>query len=390
MKKTGNFWLLNFRKKFKMKKEVLVFIFVIVLCSGIVNASLGISPAKIEINFQPSLKQEYSYSVNSGNPEQKLEIYAKGEFADYVSFDKEELIGGGGFIVSLNLPKNIEKPGKHAIIIGVKEKVDEELGGGIGVSIAVQAVIYLNVPYPGRYAEITLTSDNANAGESVNFKLEIINNGKEDLDLSPIIEIFSDETKIETLYFNDRIVKSQTKIKLKKSLDTLNYNPGEYTAIAMIDYGKIVKAESKFKLGELFVNILNYSEKIFIGGIQKFEIQIESSWNNGINDVYANVSFLNDSKILTSFKTPPANLEPWQKTNIQGFFDSSNFEKGSYKSDITLYYSGETSNKIVDVKFIKKNSKRILVLVLIVLFLILLLIFLIKRYHKILGGFLKK
>lgn len=338
----------------------IIFTIVIILINTV--SALGISPGKIEFNFQPGLEQTISYRVFGTGSETELRLYIEGDLAQYVKLDKEKLIGGGGFIVILKLPEYIEKPGKHRILIGAREIIDEELVETmIGTSINIRGVIEINVPYPGKYIEITLKSHNVNVGEPVRFELEINNKGKETVIFSPKIEISSQEKLIETLYLKERVLKSQETIKLYKVLDTTDYNPGTYTALAVVDYGKVAKAESSFKIGELFINITNTTKQIIIGGIQRFDIEIESGWNDKIEGVYAEVSILNTSDTMISFKTSPTSLTPWEKKTITGFFDTANFKKGFYDVNITLIYYGKdvgkSSSELVKIEFIKKTNK---------------------------------
>jgi len=351
------------------------------------SSALRVSPGKIEFNFQPNFEKKIGYSAYQENPERELKLYVEGDLAEYVKLDKEKLIGGGTFTATLKLPENIEKPGKHRIFIVVREILDEELiGTTIAGLVAIKGVIDIYVPYPGRYLEITnFKSHNVNTKEPVNFELEISNKGKENLTITPRIEIISSNKTIENLYFKERFLESPGEIKLKKVLNTTNYNPGTYIALAIVDYGKIAKAESEFKIGELIINILNHTRQVFIGGLHKFDIEIESGWNNNIDGVYAEVFFLNNSNAMLSFKTSSTSLTPWGKKNITGYFDTRNFEEGFYDANITLFYYGKdvgkSSSKLVKIEFIKETNK-LLVMVIVagILFVLIIIGFLIRKY----------
>ena len=104
-----------------MKKGILI---VLLLVIPLVS-SLGISPSKHYIDFQPGLELEYAFKVYAAS-NQKLEVFAAGEFPESVEFDKKEIMGGDGFKAKIKLPNNIDKPGRHTIIVGVREKKVEE------------------------------------------------------------------------------------------------------------------------------------------------------------------------------------------------------------------------------------------------------------------------
>jgi hypothetical protein len=375
-----------------MKKRNLKLFLIIGFVFFLINLSsaLRVVPGKIEFDFHPNLEKTILYSASQDNPERDLILYVEGDLAEYVKLDKEKLVGGGTFTATLNLPEEIEIPGKHRIFIVVRETLDEEVVGTTIVGlIAIKGVIDIHVPYPGRYLEITsFKSSNVNLKEPVYFELEISNKGKEDLTITPRIEITSLNKTIENLYFNERLLKVQDEVKLKKTLDSTDYNPGTYMAFAFVDYGKIAQAESEFKIGELIINILNHTEKIIIGGLHKFNIEIESGWNDNIEGAYAEVSFLNNSKSMFSFKTSSTSLTPWQKKNITGYFDTRTFEKGVYDANITLFYYGKSvgksSSKLVKIEFIKETSKLLIAVIvagiLFLLVLVVAIIFSIRRY----------
>jgi len=139
------------------------------------------------------------------------------------------------------------------------------------------------------------------------------------VNVSPKIDILSDDETIETLYFFNREIKSQERIELKKILDTRGYNPGVYRALAIVDYGRLAKSESRFNIGELIIHLVNYTKQVEIGGINSFDIEIESGWNNKIDGAYAEVFISNSSVDLFSFKTSSTSLEPWEKKQLLDF-----------------------------------------------------------------------
>jgi len=375
-----------------MKRRFIQFIFVFVIFIFLINFvfALGVSPAKVEANFVPGFETEITYTVSHNNPSTEFELYVAGDLNDSVKLDKDKLVGGGSFTASVNLPMIIEKPGRHRILIGVKEVVSEKdlevSGAMIRTSVTIQAVIDINVPYPGKYIETSLSSHNVNSGEPVNFKLGIISKGKEDVNVTPKIDINFGNKTIETLYFMNREIKSQEKIELEKSLDTSGYNPGTYSALAIVDYGKLAISESTFKIGELSINLVNYTKQIEIGGIQRLNLEIESGWNDNIDGVYAEIFIFNNSGTFAEFETSSTTLEPWERKNIVGFFETDNFEKGFYSANLTfIYYGknvGKSSSELIEIEFIEKESsvKMILFIVAGIILLIVILLIVIKKY----------
>jgi len=335
----------------KNRGIIIILFFTLLFSIYNVNATLGLTPALIEVNYAPGMDFTTSFSTIGVAPDQKINIYAVGDFAEYVNFNKKEMMGGGTFEVNVKLPKNAEKPGKNRLYIGVIENKTSGEEEGIGTAVAVEALVMIHVPYPGQYAEITFSGNDVNAGEPVNFVLEITNLGKEEIIAKPKIEIHSYDGKlVETLYLESRALMPQDKVKIKKNLDTIDYKPGPYKAIAIVDYGNTAKAERDFRIGELYVDVLNWTSKTQQGKINEFLIGVESKWNSEISNIYAEVNITKNNVQLDNFKTPSVSLKPWETKTLKGFLNAENIEAGTYKGQLTLYYENKTTEKSFNLK----------------------------------------
>lgn len=366
----------------RLYKLILCAVFFIIFLKQII--ALGVTPGRYEINFEPNLKMTIPYEVFADSSKELI-LSLDGDLAKYGKLSTDTLKGGGKFNLMLELPENLETPGKNVLWIRVKEKVDDELvEGSIGTSVSIGVAVIVNVAYPGKYLELDFSSNNANAGEPIEFLLNIKSKGTDTLIIEPKIEIMSGEKIVDTLIFNEREIKSQEEIKLKKSWDTSNFNSGKYKAVALVDYGGVARAEHDFRIGELVIDILNYTKKISIGGIKAFEIDIASGWNNNIDGAYAIVAINNEGDNYIEFKTDTEQLTPWEEKRIVGHFDSSNFTEGIHDANITLIYfgkeQGRSTSKLVEVEFVKELPIEIIVAV--ILIFIIGVVLLIKKFRK--------
>jgi len=364
-----------------MKRELIVlsvFLFIIIYCAN-VFAALGLSPAIKNIDFSPNLKFEYTYTVEEDDSEKEIEIYAGGELAEYVSFDKTMLVGGGSFKVTVELPEEIKVPGKHRILIGVKEVPGDE-ESLIGTSLTVEAVIYVFVPYPGKYLEASIsTSGDVNAGENVKFISNVNNLGKEDVVAGIGIDVYSASgEKIETLGLGDKDIKSQERKTYNTILKTEDYKPGPYRAELVVNYGEILRAETSFRIGGLFVNITNYTRELLSNKINKFSVGIESQWNSKLENIYAEVKVRD---INLSFKTVSSELMPWERKSLEGYIDVGDFE-GVYDAVISLNYAGIISEKEIEIKIVKETNLTLHVLLGVLVFAVVLVYFFLINRRK--------
>ncbi len=373
-----------------MKKEILVLLVISIFLLNLqLVLSLGISPAIQYVDFQPGLELEYSFKVYAGS-EQSIELYSEGEFSELVKFDKKELNGGGGFNIKIKLPQEIEIPGKHTLLIGAREKVDAE-AGAIGTSVVVRAPIFIQVPYPGKYAEISLLIHNANVGEPIKFEVSVASMGKEPILATTNIEIYSEKKKIETLDLGTKLIENQKSDKFIKFLNTSNYKPGDYNATAIVDYqAAIAKKSSGFRIGELFVDMTNYTNEIIKGGIKPFEINIESLWNDPIENVYGEIYIIKNNMSIISFLTPSVSLSGWEKKTLNGYVNTDTLELGEYDLDININYEGKKTMNKGKLTIKTKQKYRAYYIIGSILTVLIVLIILIFIYFKFIKRIIKK
>ncbi len=325
-----------------MKRGIFVFILLFILALFILafsqsaSAFLGISPAKQTANFIPGEELEYKFNVVA-SPETRIELYAREEFSELVRFDKKVLVGGGSFTVRFKLPMQIEKPGAHRLIIGAREVIDEEVGG-LGTAVAVQAPIFIIVPYPGKYATVSIIASNVNVGEKLQFQVMVSSMGKEPITALTSINIYSGDKKVETLDLGAKYIESQSSATFRKSVNA-DYKPGEYEAVATVQYdGQTANASLKFKVGYLFVNITDYTREIVKEGIQQFKINVQSLWNNPIANVYGIVDIIKNGSNISSFSTPSIKLEPWETNALTGYLETEKLETEYYGLKVRVDY----------------------------------------------------
>jgi hypothetical protein len=373
---------------------ILLLIFIPLLNS--VSAGIGIMPAINSFKFEPGKVIQIKFSVFTDSPDERLKMIVGGELGemlpDMVKFDKEEMIGTGTFTATITMPDKINKPGRQLLAIGAKQI--RQSTGGIATSVGVMAAVYIMVPYPGKYAEINFNTKNVNIGEPAIFELQILSRGDESIFTRNKIEISNENGLIETLDLGDRPIPREDEITIKKSLDTTNYKPGDYNATAVVQYESgIVRSSKKLRIGRLYVRIINFSQSIKKKGIQPYQIDIESLWNDDIENVKAEVYLTRENIKALDFVTPSVKLDPWQITSLIGYADTDKLELGKYDAEVKVVYSGNSTIQKGQIK-VERESKLIYYLIIAGIALVVLIILawvvyiLIKK--KFFGIFSKK
>ncbi len=359
-------------------KKLVLFLLVIVLFSNFTSAALGISPAIVEINFVPGAEHTLKFNIISDDPLQEIEVFLDGDFSEYSSLSKTELVGGDFVIVQIKLPYTANKPGFHSLTIGAKTVPSETSFLGTAIDIRVPMKIF--VPYPGRYVEGQLNLPDSNVGEEIPVELHVINRGKENLFVKPDIDFLSEEGDIiSSLTFKQVQINTTGERYFRKFLNTSEFKPGNYLAKAIIDYGEIIEINRTFRIGSLFVDIVNFTKELPEGGIQRYYIDIESKWNNNLGEVFADVVIFNDLENFP-FRTPSVELKAWNKETLEGFLDTRDLD-GEYDVNITLHYRDQT-NFVTGKLLINPKSFNVLILTSLSVILLLIVIFILLRRKK--------
>lgn len=351
-----------------MKRGFIVLALLIIISFN-VNA-ITLQPPKIEINFQPGMEYSGSYNVKNDYTDQKIPVYitVSGDMNESFNLDDKEYIipenSWQPFNFKIKMPDDIE-PGDHAQYITINEGAKET--GMVGAVAGVALLVVISKPYPGKYLSVNLEVQDGKINEDINFKVTVENKGVEDVDsLTGEIKIFdSKENLVDTINFVSGSVNSGGNREFNEKWKT--DKRGEYKAEVVLNYdSNIGKSKSKFKVGELLVEILSVNaEPVKKDGIARFDINVQSDWNSKINNIHTEV--IVDDKIS---KGESFALEGWESKNVTVYFDTTGLSEGEYNSLVKLYY--ESKEKSMNTKLIITKKVDLMMIGLIILVLLLL------------------
>lgn len=346
-----------------MKRGIILCLVFFSFLSFVLGSFSGVAPSSYNIDFKPNLRQEFIFTFIFEKGVDS-EIYVTGDFKEHVKILKEEKELRNGrkrVYVELNLPTEADKPGLNIIRVGAIEKPTDH--SGISISADVSGLIRVRVPYPGKYAELNLKTSNANAGEKVPYELTVYSRGKESIFITPKLEIKNIDGLFEIISLEKRTVNSNNNTVYKGFIETKDYKPGDYNLTAIVDYeGKQeAKTTALFRLGELNVRLVNYTREINAGKINRFNIEIESLWNNEIKEVYGTMTVIGYPDIY--LQTPTISLTPWRKTQIVGFIDATEIKANVVHAEITLFFDGESKTEIIEINIIHPINWTLILLI---------------------------
>ena len=339
-------------------KSILCLLILVFVCS-VVCAVEGVNPGSYEVDFESGLEKEFIFDfVLDGKEELKI----RGDLAGYVELDKDEIVGREDVVARLKLPEVLDNFGVNNIWI---------------IAGDVAAIIKVWVPYPDRYVDLSLAVPDVNIGEEVLINLKVSNFGKEALNVSPIVKIYNliadcrsvlsepdvvnssivdCQEFIEVFEGEERKLDSLESFDYEFSFDSSNYSSGDYLAVVGVDEFNM---DDVFRLGERGIKILNYTREVRGGGLRRFEIEVESIFDDRMKEVYAEVRIIGRKSggevsldRVGGFDSSIVSLGGWERKVLVGYFDARELE-GEVMLSIDVYYDGEVESEVVRVNVMK-------------------------------------
>lgn len=346
-----------------MRKLAIYFFILVWMVESSVAVGIISSGDNIIIDFKPNLEQTLTFGVRSNMAAgMDVSLGIGGEMSKYAILSESSLFLEPGetkyFTVTVKLPGEVEvMPGDHQIRVSA---VESPSGEGIATRGAVSTYFIIRVPYPGIYARVGFDVSDVNVNETVDFRVTIRNLGTEDLtNAHGTIEVYDgSESLLKTLDIEQTEVKGQTSKEIVKTMPTTGVKPGPYKAVATVFYftNKTI-LEKGFRIGSLEARIINYTKEFEKDKINKFDIVVESGWNDAISDIYADISIKGGNGKIASLRTPNTELNPWERETLFTYWDTAAVEEGEYDAVITLGYSGQTTTESGKVSVFEKKKK---------------------------------
>jgi hypothetical protein len=346
-----------------------ILIFIIILVSFIFALSnyveaIGVAPSEKSYVFD---SKEISYNLRIMNDEKfqgTFHVEATGELSKYVTFSKtninfdaqkaDEVIN-----VKLSIPKDADvPPGEYIIRIAVT--ADQSSSSGVTAFVGVISKLQVTVPGDISFIKIQTYVPNFINGQENSFSVEVINKGiKPATNCFAVIDILTPENaKIMSLVAPRKDVAG-TRTEIIVLPWTPNVNNGQYVAKASVVCDDTTSEERKsFMIGSPAVSIVNFvSEDFVLGGINRFDLILQSEWADVIKDVYANVELMKDGTSKGRAKTESGNIGPLEKLSLPVFIDTKGLEPGKYSMYIMLNYLGKEVGEVYAVDVTQNEFK---------------------------------
>lgn len=297
-----------------MSNKIKIFILILLIflfLAKFVNA-IGISPARIELDFKPSSTYTYEITlVNSLGKTINAETYVNLNLLDNsIKEDLRESVELSEYKLSftesdktkkitatINFPKTIRKSGVHKIRIGVIESVPG--GEQMGAVAANELTILINAPKgaPG------------------------------------VLDIEEGETT--TTIKQEIIQPVPVKEKIERTFPwylILIINLLGLIIIALVVYLVYRLKSSSLKITNLIAKTIKQ------GATAKIEIYLKNSSNKVMDDIYIKLHILRNNLVIKEITSGPLRLDKKTQGMIEQNWHAE--DNGNYTARLTIYYNG--------------------------------------------------
>ena len=346
----------------------ILLVLVILFFSNSVYA-ISISPGNTVVYFEPDKTEKIDFFVtNLENDNMDVKVFIDGSQKENMNFEDQSFSLKYGekkeFSFDFKMPTQMNSPGDFTTKIYAHQLSKANLGSGtIGATAGVISNVILRVPYEGSYLSAKITANSVSVGQPVEFKLRIDNLGSVPIpEIKGKIVIYNSlNNSVGEVIFEDSLDLNTIK-EIDLYWDSKNMLADEYTAKLIITYqSKLFETEAIFKLGDLFVEIVNYKDELNSGEINEYPFTLRSAWNQKIDEVYI-ILHINVSGNELDFKDKSFELKPWEEVNMTSYIDARLIPPGKYDASFMVFYNGFVNSE----KFVLNVKKGVNILAIVV------------------------
>jgi len=309
---------------------------------------LGIAPGTLDADSSTPQKM---FIINNEHKDMKVLVYAEGDYADNVAISHSIVtLKSTDEMVQFTaaMEKTPDKPGSHPVRI-IAVEIPDESSDTIVARQAVAAVLNLVVPYPGKYADAELVIPKKQAGEPLEFVVKITNRGTGAISKAQArIEVYSPANEMLASLTSDEKAVNAGEMRELVARYHNELKEGKYFAKAYVNYdGEEIVLEQPFSIGNMLVDIRSVYVKDFsLGEIARFDIMIESKWNEQIPDIFADMEIHDRyGKEIAQSKTKEVDLPAGGVDVLDAYWDTDEVTVGQYNAKITLHFLGNNLEK---------------------------------------------
>jgi len=355
---------INNCKSAKSLVVALTFIFFILLLILPNVYAIGVTPGRTSIDFSPSMEKEVGFSiVNTEHKAMNVAFTITGDLKEYISLSNDVVSFNSDedskeFKYKIKLPEKLT-PGLHIAEIEAIELPENinDVKLVVKATVSVVTQVYVYVPYPGKYVDVSLDIIPKEDSNKVNFYIPLVSRGQEKINSAKgTIDIYKGNEKIDMVSTNEVSLITTEKKELSAVWDAVN--GGEYTAKIKVVYdGNVKEVEKKFSVGNESIGLLGVSTNNFkLGDVARIRILVQNKLSDDAKDASASLSvFSSNSEKIADLKSENYDLPALSNTEMIVYWDTEKLETGDYDSELGINYNKKFIVKNLQIK-VTENS----------------------------------
>jgi len=337
----------NHPNEAKLQILVVLLLMLLIVCAPPATG-LGVSPGRKTVDFVPNSSIEIELEVINPDPEAaEVILSADGEIKDMIFLEETELYLQSGnfrtpFKVLFNFPSEMA-PGLHSGRIMITPRLALGQEGALSAFISPVIILNVRVPYPSKYADVSLYVVSVDEGTPVPVYVQFDNIGSENImSAGAAIDIFGPKgDRLASLSAGSANIDKGAFMKLQASPSPI-LKRGDYTANISAHYDDHNENfTSNFSIGEPLIRVRELKTRNLVyGQINRVLFTVRNEWNKelsakGFIDINGHQS-----------EMPSFSLKADEEKEVTGFLDTTGLPNGEYNLTITLAYASQIkSNK---------------------------------------------
>ncbi len=338
-------------EKNHIKRCLQLLLFSVFFLSGIKAAhSLGIMPAEQVFEYIPGNIENCQVTIQNSLPyEIDVELFARGVLSSSVTFTQGDHVTvpakqKASVPITIKLPEEDTVYGKACAIVWAKRV--PKTNSGISATEKVGAKFCTEIPYPGKYLELSVSPKAVNVGTSSStVLLKYTSKGKEIIQsIKSTIYILNKNGTVlkqyQTKEVKDLFTGAQETIALE--IDVSDLLGGEYIVKVDTIYDeKTISKNATLTIGYPDIEVRSYSNNIAVNFADEFKISLKNKYLNDFKVVYAEIVIYSDGKEL-SYSTAPITLKADSYGNLKTVIPTQNLKVGEYPIRIIIHFDDKT------------------------------------------------
>lgn len=309
--------------------------------------SLGVAPSFYNLNADASTQTLKLRILNSHHEDMYVQLTPQGDLAPYVTLaddmyhlDPEE--ESKIIYYTLFIPEDLPA-GPNDLRMVLTQLPDGYVEGDTSIEAQISVIqkVTIHVPYPSAYLTGSLFVEAGNTNEAIRFTTHVLSRGDKDVQATGLLRIRGPTNEIlDTIQLPPSVIASQKDKRLVVTHPGLEY-PGYYVAESIVRYAdKEFVTQKTFSVGSIDVKATGIQvDRFRLGEIVKLGVGIQNQWNSRIENLYADVSVLNEQgSEVSTFRTSTTALDAYESTYLDAYWDTARIQAGMYDVAVELNY----------------------------------------------------